>query len=411
MKKLLCLFFSVLMCLSVCSCFGSNEKTVKKYDAKADMIKKYAKIVKSYQNNYGEMSLLEYKAVQNKALGGVCFLDLLDLDKNGLDELIIAWFDGFDSNSFASYNIEVYSFNKKAKKAETIFENEYVYQSRLSFDLFKNKPYSAVKILDLNGKKYIQTGDSVDHAFEFFGFENGKSKKAISFLQVENAFYVDDEQVKVEKYDSLIKEWKAFDSDLGNIEEYPLSPIKFEDSNGYGKIQTTIDVTNKTLSALGLSLSQVSFNNATEPSTETTTTTTEPTTTSTTTTVSTTKTTEDTRGAVEYTGEYITYYGKKASDSAPCYGVNIESVESGYITFTIYKLGYNGSPGYYTGEISARLKNDKASFTWEDSWGNKGKGKLKISKSVVTINMKETKTSEFNRSSLNTEGDLKLYKK
>ena len=61
--------------------------------------------------------------------------------------------------------------------------------------------------------------------------------------------------------------------------------------------------------------------------------------------------------------------------------------------------------------ISARLKNNKASFSWKDSWSNKGKGTITISKSIVTINMEETKTAEGNRSSLSTDGDLKLYKK
>ena len=69
MKKFLCIVLSILMCILVCSCFGGEKKT-KKYNAKEDMIKKYTAIVKDYQNENGEMSLLDYM-VQNKALGGV----------------------------------------------------------------------------------------------------------------------------------------------------------------------------------------------------------------------------------------------------------------------------------------------------------------------------------------------------
>ncbi len=404
MKKFLCIVLSILMCILVCSCFGGEKKT-KKYNAKEDMIKKYTAIVKDYQNENGEMSLLDYM-VQNKALGGVCFLDLVDFDNNGFDELVIAWFDSFDSNGFANYNFEVFQFDKNAKKAESVFKSERVLQSQLSYDNYKNKPYSAVKMVNIDSKRYVEIGDGLDNACEFYGLKDGKFTKAISFLQIDENFFINNKKVSEKEYYDKFDKWSAGDF---SPEEYTLSPIKFDGSKVFDIVQATIDVTNETLAILSLPASSVSFNNSTENVEETTTTTTEPTTI--TTQPTTQAVTDDTRGAIEYTGEYITYYGKTASDTAPCYGVNIKSVESGYITFDVYNSGKNGSPYYATDEISARLKNDKASFNWKDSWGNKGKGTITISKSIVTINMKETKTAKDNRSSLNTNGDLKLYKK
>ncbi len=410
MKKFLCVLLAVLMSAYVCSCFGKdseNNLPTTKYNIQTDMLKKYSDIVKKYQNEYGRMSLLEYKTVQNKALGGVCFLGLYDFDKNGLNELLIAWLDNFDSNGFANYNLEIYKYNKDTKKAESVLLTERVFQSQLHYNSANMKPYSSIKIVTNNEYKYVVTGDGHDEAIEYYGYSNGKIQKSISFLQSGKALFVNDEQVSEDEYNLLLEKWSATDSN--NSEEYPLSPIKTEKSNGYNAVKSTIDITNKTLTTLGLSISSISFNNNTEATTKTTTTTTEITTTKPTTTTQTV--TDDTRGAIEYTGEYVTYYGKKASDTAPCYGVNIESVESGYITFTVFKLGRNASPYYVTDLISARLKNNKASFSWKDSWSNKGKGTITISKSIVTINMEETKTAEGNRSSLSTDGDLKLYKK
>ena len=261
-------------------------------------------------------------------------------------------------------------------------------------------------MVNIDSKRYVEIGDGLDNACDFYGLKDGKFTKAISFLQIDENFFINNKKVSEKEYYDKFDKWSAGDF---SPEEYTLSPIKFDGSKVFDIVQATIDVTNETLAILSLPASSVSFNNSTEDVEETTTTTTEPTTI--TTQPTTQAVTDDTRGAIEYTGEYITYYGKTASDTAPCYGVNIKSVESGYITFDVYNSGKNGSPYYATDEISARLKNDKASFNWKDSWGNKGKGTITISKSIVTINMKETKTAKDNRSSLNTNGDLKLYKK
>ena len=74
-------------------------------------------------------------------------------------------------------------------------------------------------------------------------------------------------------------------------------------------------------------------------------------------------------------------------------------------------MGINASPLYETKVITAKLKKKTASFKWEDSWGNSGTGKIKLYKGYIKIKMKQTKTSSWNRATLDTEGKYKKLKK
>lgn len=68
------------------------------------------------------------------------------------------------------------------------------------------------------------------------------------------------------------------------------------------------------------------------------------------------------------------------------------------IKFLAGHAGVNGSPLYETNVITATVKNNKiSSFKWKDTWGNKGKGSITFKKNKVTIKMKATSLSQFNR--------------
>lgn len=119
--------------------------------------------------------------------------------------------------------------------------------------------------------------------------------------------------------------------------------------------------------------------------------------------------------ATKYTGTYQqTYkvpksYGKVIIK--PTYAVVINKIAKGKIRFQVEFVGVNGSPLYQTNVITAKLKNKTTSFKWRDTWGNSGKGKMKLYKNYVKIKMIQTKTSGINRSTLAREKYLKLKKK
>ena len=118
------------------------------------------------------------------------------------------------------------------------------------------------------------------------------------------------------------------------------------------------------------------------------------------------------QAAVKYPGTYAKTTKLKAKlDVHPTYSVTINKVKNNKIKFQVTYVGINASPLYETKVITAKLKKKTASFKWEDSWGNSGTGKIKLYKGYIKIKMKQTKTSSWNRATLDTEGKKKKLKK
>lgn len=77
--------------------------------------------------------------------------------------------------------------------------------------------------------------------------------------------------------------------------------------------------------------------------------------------------------------------------------VSIQKFNNGWIKFVAAHYGVNGSPIYVTNIIAAKVVNNRASFSWKDSWDNAGTGTLTFGKYSVTLRMKMTKVNSFNR--------------
>lgn len=118
------------------------------------------------------------------------------------------------------------------------------------------------------------------------------------------------------------------------------------------------------------------------------------------------------QAATKYAGTYSkTTKLKEKLDVHPTYSVTINKVKGNKVKFQVTYVGMNASPLYETKVITAKVKNKTASFKWVDSWGNSGTGKLKLGKGYIKIKMKQTKTSDWNRASLDTQGKFKKLKK
>ncbi|WP_373212707.1 Ig domain-containing protein [Ruminococcus sp. 5_1_39BFAA] len=78
--------------------------------------------------------------------------------------------------------------------------------------------------------------------------------------------------------------------------------------------------------------------------------------------------------------------------------VTVQKLSGGKIKFVAEHYGVNGSPIYQTNVITAKLSGNKVSkFSWKDTWGNSGTGSLVFGKNKVTLKMKTTVLSKWNR--------------
>lgn len=110
----------------------------------------------------------------------------------------------------------------------------------------------------------------------------------------------------------------------------------------------------------------------------------------------------------KYIGTYG-YNGNKGSLETGWYSLIINKISaSGQVRFQLSKGGRNGSPLYETKPLTAKIKGNKASFTYdEDGWNNKGKGIIVFNKNgTVYLTVKETHHADFNRNTLATSKAL-----
>lgn len=119
----------------------------------------------------------------------------------------------------------------------------------------------------------------------------------------------------------------------------------------------------------------------------------------------------NTEAASKYAGTYTKTYkvkGLKKGTLKPSYSVIINNISKGKIRFMVEYYGINGSPIYQTNIVTSKIKNNVTTFKWKDSWYNSGKGRMKVYKKYVLIKMVQTKSSKWNRSTLDTGN--KYYK-
>lgn len=119
--------------------------------------------------------------------------------------------------------------------------------------------------------------------------------------------------------------------------------------------------------------------------------------------------------STKYTGTYTKVWSVSVGYTVklnPRYSVIVNKVTSKKMVFQIERLGINGSPLYTTAPITATRKGNTANFKWKDTWGNSGNGTLKLYNGYVKVKVKQTQSSRWNRSTLDTSGKyMKIYKK
>lgn len=109
----------------------------------------------------------------------------------------------------------------------------------------------------------------------------------------------------------------------------------------------------------------------------------------------------------KYTGTYAKKMSKTYKGKGNIYFVMIKGMK-GKIKLQVSYLGPNYSPEYTTKIKTVKVNSKKVgTFTWQDTWLNKGTGKIILKKGKVKIYMKETYHSDWNRSTLETPNNGK----
>lgn len=94
------------------------------------------------------------------------------------------------------------------------------------------------------------------------------------------------------------------------------------------------------------------------------------------------------------------YLYPQGKDKDSLFNMEILSIKKGKVKFWIDKSTYSVVDAIST--ISSTIKGDKASFSFTDDWGNKGKGTLTFKKNkTVVLNLKTTKPSSYARTDMN----------
>ena len=80
MKRILCGVLCVVIVLLMTACGNSGET----------MTEQYAHIVTEYENQYGVISKERNIFYSSDALGGLSYIELIDFNADGKDELVLA---------------------------------------------------------------------------------------------------------------------------------------------------------------------------------------------------------------------------------------------------------------------------------------------------------------------------------
>lgn len=105
-----------------------------------------------------------------------------------------------------------------------------------------------------------------------------------------------------------------------------------------------------------------------------------------------------------------TYSMNPIVDDSANYFVNVKSINGNYATINIEWIGDRGRFIYCTEDIQVALNNGYGTFNWEDSWSNRGIGFIQFSGDTVTLTMRATYTSKYNRSSMECENRVMGYR-
>lgn len=110
-----------------------------------------------------------------------------------------------------------------------------------------------------------------------------------------------------------------------------------------------------------------------------------------------------------YGYEVMERYHRQAH-SVDTYAVRFTKTSTSSLKFSVTLVTKNFNAYYKTSTITASVKDNKASFSWKDNWGNKGTGTIKLKTSErISLTMKETYRAAYNKATLKCSSRILDY--
>lgn len=203
---------------------------------KHDREQAYYDLIQEYQKKYGEGEMKNSR--DQKYLGGLCFIKMLDFNKDGKDELVLAYETvGIDKNTKVfppKYKIEVWDFKDQNVK-----------------QVYAGDPYahdggtSCLYISRVEEKYYIIAGAADAFKNDYIWGYSGENFEQVTTLEAvffdEGSYKIDGTDVTREEYDLVIDKWWA------EYEEYGLFSGEENEQKSLDATRSTIESLEKTL--------------------------------------------------------------------------------------------------------------------------------------------------------------------
>lgn len=166
----------------------------------------YRAVIQDYENQYGALGVGDHDGKYNYSTG-LSFMQLRDLDRDGREELILAY-NADSSDEVSLYRCEIWSFI--GEKSEKIFSSQLVH-------IGNGHNYVRVQLLNVQGIQYLFTekdwgAPETDPSLTILQMKGGKFEEVSVFYtdyaDPNNPVYkINDAVVSSDQYDSERKKW------------------------------------------------------------------------------------------------------------------------------------------------------------------------------------------------------------
>lgn len=209
----------------VCKVTVKNETTSNKKDPTAA----YRSLIKKYEKKYGAAKINKQKQFWT----GLCYAKLLDLNKDGINELILAYQTERYNKDKVQYHVELWKYDGKSAKRVT---------SRISWS-GNNMPYfGGLGICKYNGKYMLNISDDPVFKDYYYGTKsNGDIGLVHKFIWkgdlMRGAWYLDGKKISVNSYQNYYKKYHANTTGVGFAKASYNDIIRKEISNTKKKLE------------------------------------------------------------------------------------------------------------------------------------------------------------------------------
>lgn len=206
---------------------------------KEDVYASYKEVVEKKEEEYGTLCVSK-DVIDMKYLDHVSYLDLIDFDQDGIEELLLCYVKDTNSNKTPRYCFEIYRYDQKTKEANLIL-------SEID-DEYSNECYE-INYVYVQEKLYLQMGgreiDSCFYSADASGVIKKELELTFEYRGIEPLkYYKNGTEISESEYKMLLDIWN---NEENVKEEYMLSWYLTDNYEGYSSVVSKINETRKKL--------------------------------------------------------------------------------------------------------------------------------------------------------------------